>query len=366
MVTRGGSRVTLQTRSRGYLSMSHGMDVSPTGSGIVMAEVSRFGTGVDIGKGGLLAVGAAYGAMELRANTTTIPLMPHLTGWLSIAPGQTFNARAELRFISEFWENTAVDGGDSQTESSFLTGDTRIDLYAVPLIGTPATRSIPTVVGVRSDTNLDLGVGDTETLVAVPPGTASGDTLIAVVANQFGDYSEINPVQTGWTLMHSRGEGPLFFADVHMKIYMRTLTAAPPASYSFTNGLFAEGISAIISVRGAASINSVDGVSWYFSSNLSRWKFVEDQIAPSISLGGQRLIAVSYFVNEPWQSPVTQTPPSGMTTIADIPASGSTMHIATLASPPNPTLDRKFTPSQIPVFTGHSITAAILIPGQLV
>jgi hypothetical protein len=55
-----------------------------------------------------------------------------------------------------------------------------------------------------------------------------------------------------------------------------------------------------------------------------------------------------------------------MTTLADIPFSGSTMHIATLASPPNPTLDRKFTPSQIPQFTGHSITAAILIPGQLV
>ena len=41
----------------------------------------------------------------------------------------------------------------------------------------------------------------------------------------------------------------------------------------------------------------------------------------------------------------------------------STLAVAALASPPNPTLDRHFVPDKIPFFTGHSITASILVPG---
>lgn len=133
LITRGGARVTLQARSRGGLFLASGykQDVSDPGP---LVEASMLGVGADIGRGGTLATGTSFCVMEARQNSVTIPLAPERTGWWKLPPGQTITAKAELRFISEFWENTQIDGGDSDSESSYETGDTRLDLFAVPVI----------------------------------------------------------------------------------------------------------------------------------------------------------------------------------------------------------------------------------------
>ena len=132
-ITRGGARVTLQARSRGGLLLSSGYREHVSDAG-ALTPCSMHGCGADMGRGGTLALGTTVCIIEERANSTTIPLAPERAGWHKLAPGATFTARVELRFISEFWENTSIDGGDSGLESSFETGDTRLDLFAVPVI----------------------------------------------------------------------------------------------------------------------------------------------------------------------------------------------------------------------------------------
>jgi hypothetical protein len=90
--------------------------------------------GADIGRGGTMALGTSFCVMEERMNSCTFPLAPERTGWLRLAPGESVAAAVELRFISDFWENSTVDGGNSGSESSYETGETRLDLFAVPVI----------------------------------------------------------------------------------------------------------------------------------------------------------------------------------------------------------------------------------------
>lgn len=131
-VFRGGSRVTLQARSRGFLSLWHGARI---GAGaITPIEVSRMGIGADVGKGGLLAVGTGFCLVTNRQNSLTMPLMPAQVGSWDIPPGGEFNAKVELRFGSEYWEVGTVDGGSNGVESSYVSGDTRLDLFATPVI----------------------------------------------------------------------------------------------------------------------------------------------------------------------------------------------------------------------------------------
>ena len=49
-------------------------------------------------------------------------------------PGVTIHAAFQLFFLSEFWENTSITGGDASTGSSYVTGDSRIDLFAIPVL----------------------------------------------------------------------------------------------------------------------------------------------------------------------------------------------------------------------------------------
>lgn len=133
LITRGGARVTLQARSRGGLLLTSGYKVAVGDPG-PLVPASMFGVGADIGRGGTLAIGTQFCIAEERMNTVTIPLAPERAGWQRVEPGETFTGRAELRFVSEFWENTSIDGGDSGSESSYETGDTRLDIYAVPVL----------------------------------------------------------------------------------------------------------------------------------------------------------------------------------------------------------------------------------------
>ncbi|AQT82507.1 hypothetical protein B1R94_02385 [Mycolicibacterium litorale] len=370
MVSKSGSQVTLQCRSRGYLDTRHGYQIDGDPDDVVTSGVSKFGVGSDLGNGGLLALGGAYGISEIRQHSMTAPFMPHITGWFPVAAGATFHARIEVWFVSEFWENTQIDGGDADTESKVITGDIQLDLFAIPAAVTPPPRSTPSLAGGAGNITHAVGfnniVSGTQTEVDVPAGLTAGDILIAVVANQFGLGGDINPVQSGWVLLHSRNDDPSGWEDVHMKIWVRPIVGGEPATYSFTNGLFAEETVLLVGVRDAAPYEP-DIESWYVASSLSRWRIVEDHIAPSINRAGQLLLAVSYvatsFVESALEGPLTQTPPDGMTEAVDLSNSNSALALAYMVDPPRPTGDRAFALNYVPYFTGHSICAAILIPG---
>lgn len=132
MVTREGARVTLQARSRAYLLQRHAWAVgaSPT---LVLTDVSWMGVGADAGKGGVLDTGTDLCVAEHRSNAHTMPLMPHVAGWQSLAPGAKITAKMELRFKSERWEDTTPSTTDGTT-SGFRSGATRVDLFAVPVL----------------------------------------------------------------------------------------------------------------------------------------------------------------------------------------------------------------------------------------
>lgn len=132
LVTRGGCRVALQARTKAYLKLSHAAAVNDSSPGDLV-EVSKMGCGMELGRDGALATDA-FGIIEVRQSTVTMPLMPKRINWTKVEPQETFRAKIELRWVSEFWENTSIDGGNSGSESSYSSGDTRIDLFAIPII----------------------------------------------------------------------------------------------------------------------------------------------------------------------------------------------------------------------------------------
>lgn len=133
LITRGGCRVTLQARSRGYLQVKSGYAQDEVDPG-PLEVASRVGVGADIGRGGVLAIGTSFCIAEERMNSVTFPLAPERAGWHRLPPGQTFIARAEVRFVTEQYEVTSIDGGTNGAESSWESGGTRLDLFAVPVI----------------------------------------------------------------------------------------------------------------------------------------------------------------------------------------------------------------------------------------
>lgn len=132
LITRSGARVTLQARSRGYLVLASGYAEGDHPGDLTVC--SKLGTGANMGAAGLLATGSGYCISEVRQNSCTIPLATERAGMHRLAPGATITAAAQVRFVSEFWENGSINGGDTNTESSYETGDLQIDLYAIPVI----------------------------------------------------------------------------------------------------------------------------------------------------------------------------------------------------------------------------------------
>lgn len=132
LITRGGGRVTLQARSRGYLIVMSGYNEGLTPGDLSIS--SMMGCGADIGMGGVLAIGSSYAIMEERMNAHTMPLAPERCGWYRLAPGKTFTGAVQVRFVTEYWEQGQIDGGNSETESSYDAGELRLDLFAVPAI----------------------------------------------------------------------------------------------------------------------------------------------------------------------------------------------------------------------------------------
>lgn len=362
LVSKDGCQVALQCRSRGYLATRHGMVVDTPFSAIDMIEVSRFGVGSDLGNGGLLSLGGAYAISELRQNSSTIPLMPHVTGWTLLGPGQVLRARVQVGFVSEFWENTQIDGGDGDTESRITAGEIRVDLFAVPAMAAIGQRNVPTLVGGNSNVKHDVKI-TSSTVVDKPSGLSNGDVLVAVVVNQWGLSTDINPVEPGWTLLHSRNDGIAGWEDVHLKVYVRTIVGGEPSTFSFTNGFLAQEIAVILPLRNVVPHGVTTGEVWYAGSTLTRYRRLKEHSAPSINRRGQLLLSMSYFAHSPTQGAVTQGAPAGMTSVKDVAASASSLGIAMLGSPPVPTLERKFTASATPQIVGRAISASILIPG---
>jgi hypothetical protein len=366
LMTRAGSQVTLQCRSRGYLSTRHAVHVGSGVPTLTMAEVSRFGIGSDLGNGGILNVGGAYAISELRQNSVTMPLQPHLTGWLLVAAGQTVTAAVEVRFVSEFWEGSMIDGGDGNTESKIAAGELRLDLFAVPVIAPPPGRVVPTVVG--SSTNSKVGLGLT---VTKPVGVAAGDVLVAIAANQFGIGESIT-APAGFTLLHSVNDGLGGTAGAHLRIFTKVATGSEPASYAFGNDLLAEEIVHIVALRNCTSlIGDANSSGWAVASTRRKWSSTGSlHITPSLSRPGQLLICASFYgrTDNPLDQligpePGTQASPAGMTTLVDRNGTSASMNVAYLANPPNPTGERVFTPSPRAFFSNHAISVSLLIPG---
>lgn len=367
MVTRGGANVTLQARSQAYLSTSHGVtirndDTLPTGFTFDMEEVSQYGGGMTVGKGGVLAAGTGFGVHRTYKYSQSAPLMPHMPGMWRIEPGQTFFARVAVRFVSFFWENTAIDGGESGTESSFTSGFTGVDLYGMPSYSMPPTRPVPQVVGARFNTALFAAPW---VPVTVPPETEEGDVIIAIVANNFSLAGGIVPKEAGWTLLHNRNDGAVGPGVVHLKVFARIATASEPAQYRFDQAWLiaahSDATAHLITLRDA---HPVFTEGWQVASALYRdyWRRSAGHVAPSIDRAGQLLLCASYMANP--QVPRTQTPPPEMTEISDASGSYSMLATAKLESPPRPTGTRMFMPTKRPVGPS-SIALSILVPGAV-
>lgn len=131
-VTRGGCKVTLQARSRGYVADFHGVAIGE--GAITLVEASRMGVGLDIGRGGILGQNTDFGILERRCYSSTMFLCPEITGWNLVVPEETIYARVDTKFVSQLWEGTDPDGGAAGSESVYESGDIRLDLYAVPVI----------------------------------------------------------------------------------------------------------------------------------------------------------------------------------------------------------------------------------------
>lgn len=133
MVTRGGTTVKTGARTKAYLETYYGQasglsPADPTASTLL----GRTGSGID---GGTATVGSTTYA---RWATTEVRQAEHtlLVGaFTTLATGRTLKTRIRLRWDAAFWETLPYNiSGSSEAELSVMTGATRIDLYALPIL----------------------------------------------------------------------------------------------------------------------------------------------------------------------------------------------------------------------------------------
>jgi hypothetical protein len=371
IVHQGGSAVSLQSRSRAYLSVSHAMKVELTPKAIVAAdlvEVSRFGGGADIGTGGLLGIGTAYGIHEVRVHSTSVPLMPQLTGWKLVQPSQTVSAQVDCRFISDFWENNSVDGGNANSASTALAGELAVDLFAIPQIAPPPPRLIPTVVATA--TAMEIGK---PVKVTRPTSVQAGDILVAMVGNQWGATDVMTAPDDNWKLLHSVNDGFWGLNGTHFRVWLRLATASEPTTYTFGNAPLAEEIVHLIVLRNASMPGGdIDTSGWSVASTRAIWGPSADKhVCPPITSNGQMLLCSTFFAltDNPLDlvlgpSPVTVSIPAGMTKAGEKYGKSSTLSVAYLNKPPNPTGSRKFVSTPRAYYSDNSINVSILVPGK--
>lgn len=126
MVTRSGSQLIVQARSALFINTRQGVNVGAAPPAPTLTLVSRFGGGIDAGVDGILGVNFAI--QEQRCGPRTMLCGANTT----VPTGQTFQARNELRLVSDFWETSGINGGNSEFESYVTVGETRVDIFAYP------------------------------------------------------------------------------------------------------------------------------------------------------------------------------------------------------------------------------------------
>ncbi|WP_074322373.1 DUF7172 family protein [Mycobacteroides abscessus] len=354
LVTNGGQQVALQARSRAYLEYQHGFEISADGADIPMVPVSRFGGGADIGQAGILSVGTGFCVHDVRMNSTTHMFMPHITGWIPVEPGERFNARVELWFKSENWENSMIDKGDQGTESLYRDAGTRLDLFAVPELGEAIVRSTPTVVG--ASWNIET---DTTVAVNKPAGTAEGDFMIAVVGNASGNASQVT-IPAGWTLLDQYDGG---FGVLHVKVVTKIAGPAEPSTYTFGHTGFplSEGLAQIVTLRGVDPAVLPDVALQFTKPSLLGGK---NTMLPSIVSYNKLMLAFS-FVNQ-LVGQIYQTPPPGMTELTDDQGDYNALSIAYQANPPIPTGLRPFKADRHVLIGDGRVSGVITVTGPVI
>lgn len=129
MITRGATRVVTQARSLAhvdtYFAVTQGAapaDPNPVPGTLI----GTFGNGsnIDVTSGTAL-----FFITETRTPERTYPIGATVT----LPAGHTYKLRIRLRWATEFWE-TSIEGGLSETESTLVTGATRLDLFAIPVL----------------------------------------------------------------------------------------------------------------------------------------------------------------------------------------------------------------------------------------
>lgn len=129
LLTRAGSKVILQGNCSGYIQTKAGQTsgVSPADPSSLTA-ISRFGIGFERGKTALDT--AYYVIAESRMAERTMLFGDRVL----LTPGETVKFKAELRFVSHYWDYRTPQGGLSETESNLDTGASQLDVFAYPAL----------------------------------------------------------------------------------------------------------------------------------------------------------------------------------------------------------------------------------------
>jgi hypothetical protein len=185
MITRGGVRLTIQARTQAYILVLSGFTVGGAGADLTptLTLSSAVGCGANLGLGGVLSIGTAYAIIEERQNGVSFPVAPELCGWTLLPPGDTYFAALQVRFASPYWETTSIDGGDTETETSYDDGGTRLDIYAIPVLPVAGSLAAPPGPQLASWLQEAYGSGS---VYYCPPWQTTGDTLDLVVLGSGG------------------------------------------------------------------------------------------------------------------------------------------------------------------------------------
>lgn len=368
-VTSGGMEVALQARSRGYFEYLHGYQIlstddPPAADTFGMDPVNRFGGGADLGRDGLLAVGTGFCIHDVRTPGHTIPFMPHITGWFPVDPGDTFHARVELWFRSEYWENSVIDGGDQQTESYIRHEGTQLDLFAVPGVDPPVRRATPEVIGAT----WDIDSPDGEAHCNLPDGVEEDDLLVALLFATGGGHSAMT-APAGWTMVSEFDGGN---TKLHFKVFTKRATGAEPSSYEFgvPSGIGTEGMIQIIAVR---NVDHDEGVDVHLQHTkptglLGLGLLGANKVCmlPSIVSYKKLLLAFSGFSHTPLQGQIEQDMAPGLTELTNDEGDLISLAAGYQYNPPNPTGERAFKARETVLFGDGRITGVLLVTGPLV
>lgn len=133
LLTRGGTTVIATARTTLYVETYYGQD-----SGVAPADptastlIGRVGNGIDLqlARSPVDNSNANFGIVQTRQAERSSLVGPTVT----LDTGEEYKLRIRLRVDAGFWETLPPEGSAAETQLSVLTGDTRLDLYALPVI----------------------------------------------------------------------------------------------------------------------------------------------------------------------------------------------------------------------------------------